>query len=268
MVRILIFSFFFTLNAFALSALEVAKHIVNDNSKDAQLELLFARNDYKDERGNVDIYTISQILKTNSLANFILNEPKTLTFSFKAQADSVLFFKTINDTLNELGYIYFIPTELTLRENYITYKLAVDSQYMLDPGVFYKALLGSSVFIKDIYKISELNYEYELDFSKAKPKVNTQIPLNTITQLNKPLREYIIDLQGAKSMELSAHNLDSWFCKIQFLDKNLNFIQGVESTHKQNEVNVNIPLGAKYAIIGDMFSLDNIKRGLKIYLRR
>ncbi|EAI3094142.1 hypothetical protein E3A32_01135, partial [Campylobacter lari] len=67
MVRILIFSIFFTLNAFALSALEVAKHIVNDNSKDAQLELLFARNDYKDERGNVDIYTISQILKTNSL---------------------------------------------------------------------------------------------------------------------------------------------------------------------------------------------------------
>ncbi|EHP1447887.1 hypothetical protein KN952_000504, partial [Campylobacter lari] len=47
MVRILIFSIFFTLNAFALSALEVAKHIVNDNSKDAQLELLFARNDYK-----------------------------------------------------------------------------------------------------------------------------------------------------------------------------------------------------------------------------
>ncbi|EAI4828726.1 hypothetical protein BGG34_08645, partial [Campylobacter lari] len=90
----------------------------------------------------------------------------------------------------------------------------------------------------------------------------------TITQLNKPLREYIIDLQGAKSIELSAHHLDSWFCKIQFLDKNLNFIQGVENTHKQNEINVNIPLGAKYAIIGDMFSLDNIKRGLKIYLRR
>ncbi|AJC86869.1 hypothetical protein CAQ16704_1424 [Campylobacter sp. RM16704] len=268
MVRIFIFSIFLTLNTFALSALEVAKHIVNDSSKDAKLELLFAKNNYRDERGNVDIYTISQILKTNSLANFILNEPKTLIFSFKAQADSVLFFKTINDTLNELGYVYFIPIELTLRENYIAYKLAVDSQYMLDPGIFYKALLSSSVFIKDISKLSELNYEYELDFSKAKLKINTQIPLNTTIQLNKPLREYVVDLQDAKGMELSAHNLDSWFCKIQFLDKNLNYIQGVENTHKQNELDINIPLGAKYAIIGDMFSLDNIKRGLKIYLRR
>ncbi|AJC85328.1 hypothetical protein [Campylobacter peloridis] len=268
MVKIAIIAIIFSINAYALSALEVAKHIVNDSSKDAKLELLFANNNYIDVNKNVNIYEISQILKTNSLANFIFNEPKTLIFSFKAQADSVIFFKIINDTLNELGYVYFIPIELTLRENYITYKLAVDSQYMLDPGLFYKALLLNSVFIKDISKISELNYEYELDFSKAMPKINTQVSLNVLTQLNKPLREYILDLQGAKSIELSAHNLDSWFCKIQFLDKNLNFIQGVEKIHKQNDITLPIPLGAKYAIIGDMFSLDNIKRGLKIYLRR
>lgn len=268
MVKIFFCIVFFSINAFALSALDVARHIVNDSSKNSKLQLLFGKNDYRDKYGNIDIYTVSQILKTNSLANFILNEPKNLTFSFKAQADAVIFFKIINDTLNELGYVYFIPIEFTLRENYITYKLAVDSQYMLDPGIFYKALLTNSVFIKDISKISELNYEYELDFSKAKAKINTQVPLNTFVQLKKPLVEYIVDLQDAKTMELSAHNLDSWFCKIRFLDKNLNFIQGVENTQKQNDITVNIPLGAKYAIIGDMFSLDNIKRGLKIYLRR
>ncbi len=268
MVKIFLCVVVFSVNLFALSALKVAKHIVNDNSKNTKLELLFAKDTYKDAYGNIDIYTISQILKTNSLSNFIFNEPKKLTFSFKAQADAVIFFKIINDTLNELGYVYFIPIEFILREDYITYKLSLDSQYMLDPGIFYKALLSNLIFIKDISKISETHYEYELDFSKVKAKVNTQVPLNTFVQLQKPLREYMVDLQGAKILELNAHNYDSWFCKIQFLDKNLNFIQGIENTHKQNDVVLNIPLGAKYAIIGDMFSLDNIKRGLKIYLRR
>lgn len=268
MVKKILLLVIFFYNCYALNSLDVARHIVNDQSKDDKLKLLFAHQDYKDKYGGIDIYTISQILKTNSLANFILNEPQTLNFTFKAKADSVIFFKIINDTLNELGYVYFIPIELTLRENYITYKLSLNSQYMLDPGVFYKALLSSFVFIKDISKISESSYEYELDFSQAKLKINTDVELNTFVDLKKPLREYIVDLKGAKAIELNAHHLDSWFCKIQFLDKNLNLIQSIEEKQKQNSINLSIPLGAKYAIIGDMFSLDNIKRGLKIYLRR
>ena len=45
-------------------------------------------------------------------------------------------------------------------------------------------------------------------------------------------------------------------------------MKGVKSEVKNNEFLEIIPSGAVYAIISDMYSLDNIRRGLKITLKR
>lgn len=49
--------------SFAISSLELAKNLVNNSSKNSQLELLFSNNSYIDNNGNCDIAKISQILK-------------------------------------------------------------------------------------------------------------------------------------------------------------------------------------------------------------
>ncbi|EHT8208239.1 hypothetical protein KXM65_001013, partial [Campylobacter jejuni] len=95
--------------SFAISSLELAKNLVNNPSKNSQLELLFSNNSYIDNNGNCDIAKISQILKTNSLIALTLSNPQSLRLNFKAKADEVMFFKILSDVLTDAGYIYFIP---------------------------------------------------------------------------------------------------------------------------------------------------------------
>ncbi|EJW8939413.1 hypothetical protein OC125_001739, partial [Campylobacter jejuni] len=108
--------------------------------KNSQLELLFSNNSYIDNNGNCDIAKISQILKTNSLIALTLSNPQSLRLNFKAKADEVMFFKILSDVLTDAGYIYFIPTDLILREGNIDYTIQVESQYVLDPGTLYNLL--------------------------------------------------------------------------------------------------------------------------------
>lgn len=254
--------------AYTISSLDLARNIVNDSSKGAQLELLFFRHDYTDSSGNLDVDRISRILRTNSLLNLTLRSPQNLRLNFKAKADAVLFFKIINDALNDAGYVYFIPTDLLLKEGEIDYSIQVESQYILDPGTLYLLLKASSVYIEDIKQVGSYDYEYSLNFDKAKLKTNIDVDLNVPRSLEKPLKDYILSLKNASNLIIEANGADSWFPKVLFLDENLNLIKGIKSEVKNNRLSEPIPSGAIYAVISDMYSLDNIRRGLKITLKR
>ena len=268
MVKKILLIFLLSSQLFALSSLELAKNIVNNSSKKTQLELLFSGQSYTDSNGNLDIDKISRILKTNSLLNLALKNSQSLRLNFKAKADAVLFFKIINDALNDAGYVYFIPTDLLLKDGEIDYTIQVESQYILDPGTFYTLLKSNSVYIKDIKRVGSYDYEYNLDFNKAQLKTNIDLDLNVPKSLEKPLKDYVLSLKNASSLAIEANEADNWFPKVLFLDKNLNLIKGVKSEVKNNEFLETIPSGAVYAIISDMYSLDNIRRGLKITLKR
>ncbi|HHY1437362.1 TPA: hypothetical protein ACV1MF_001317 [Campylobacter jejuni] len=254
--------------SFAISSLDLAKNLVNNPSKNSQLELLFSNNSYIDNNGNCDIAKISQILKTNSLIALTLSNPQSLRLNFKAKADEVMFFKILSDVLTDAGYIYFIPTDLILREGNIDYTIQVESQYVLDPGTLYNLLKENSVYIDNIKRIGAYDYEYDLNFSNAVLKTNTNVNLNTPKSLEKPLKDYVLNLKNATNLIIDANDLDNWFPKIFFLDKNLNLIKAVKSENKNNHFSELIPNGAIYAIVSDMYSLDNIRRGLKITLKK
>lgn len=254
--------------SFAISSLELAKNLVNNPSKNSQLELLFSNNSYTDNNGNCDIAKISQILKTNSLITLTLPNPKTLRLNFKAKADEVMFFKILSDVLTDAGYIYFIPTDLILREGNIDYTIQVESQYILDSGTLYKLLKADSVYIDNVKRVGVYDYEYDLNFTQAILKTNIDLKLNTPKLLEKPLKDYVLHLKNATRLIIDANDLDNWFPKIFFLDKNLNLIKAVKSKNKNNHFSELIPNGAIYAIISDMYSLDNIRRGLKITLKK
>ncbi|MDO4673604.1 hypothetical protein [Campylobacter sp.] len=266
-MKIALFFVVFCSQIFALSGLDLARNIVGD-AKSSQLNLLFAHQNHTDGNGNLDLDKISRILKTNSLLNLTLPSSRTLTLNFKAKGDAVLFFKIINEALSDAGYVYFTPTDLNLMQDSIDYTIQVESQYILDPGTFYRLLKSSSVYITNVKALSKYDYAYELDFGDARLKTNTNLPLNTPTKLEKPFKDYVLNLKGASTLLVEANAADNWFAKILFLDKNLGLIKAIKSTEKSNSLSQTIPSGAIYAIISDMYNLDNIRRGLTITLKK
>lgn len=268
MVKNLFLLFLFVVNALAISSFELANNIINNKDQVQKLRLLFDNNKLLDNNGKLDISSIAKILKSNSLLELTLANPVVLRFNFKAKAEAVLFFKIINDALNYCGYVYFLPINLILRDKNIDYTIEVNSRYILDPESFYKILKSNGVYIENIKKTGKYEYEYDLNFDKAKLKPNANIPLNIQKTFEKPLKDYIILSKNANSITIDAHNLDSWFPKVLFLDKNLNLIKSIQTKEKNNHISEIIPDGNVYIIISDMFNLDNIKRGLKIYLKK
>ena len=85
-------------------------------------------------------------------------------------------------------------------------------------------------------------------------------------QLSKPLEPYLIDIGGAKLVKLGANEADHWWAVVRILDKNLNLLDEKRSEKEVKNLDVLLPSGAKYLMIDDANSLENIKYGLKIYL--
>lgn len=271
MVKSLKFAFilaFFALQSFAASSLELARNLIADSNSEAKLKLLFEGKSYVDENGNARWDEIARILKMNSLLSLTLPRSQSLQLSFKAKSNEVVFLKIVNDALNQAGFVLFTPIKLNLQDEMKTYTIRVESRYILDPASFYALLKQNSVLIKNIRKVNAYDYEYELDFSNARLKPNVEKSFNNNIKLQRPLRDYIVNIQGASNLNIRASSMDSWFPKVLFLDKDLNLLKSSISTSKRNRFSSSVPSNAVYVIIGDSYSLDNIRRGLEIQLIR
>lgn len=264
----LISCIFLTCMGANLSTKELVNHLVNDSSASKKINLLFANLDLEDENNNPNIAQIIDILRSNSLIKLNYESPKTLKLSFKAHADATIFFRLLNETLAKLGYVYFIPTQLIITDKNISYQIQITSQYILDPAIFYDYLKKNDIYITDIRRLGEFDYEYTLDFSKAVFHPNTTLVLGEYKQLGKPLQDYVFSLQGAKYIKIKASVLDTWFPKILFLDKNLNLVLAINEKVRKKAYEVRVPKEVEFVVLSDSFDLDNIKRGLEVKLLR
>lgn len=266
-LKILALTLFCAAQIHALSSLELAQNLTG-NENEAKLRLLFADKDYTDEFGRAKWDEITRILKMNALLNTTLPSSREISLIFRAKSDATLFIKIINEALNQAGFVYFTPINFNAKNAEKLYKISVQTRYILDPASFYSILRQNAVLIKNIKRLNDYDYEYELDFTHAQLKPNTQVGINHAVRLNRPLRDYIIRLHGATSINARASSLDNWFPKVLFLDKNLNLLKATLSQKKQNRYSSDVPSGAFYVIISDNYSLDNIRRGLEIQLNK
>lgn len=267
--KVSFFCFFFLLSSFlnAYSALEAAKNLISNEALNNKLELLLSNTNLEDERSYVNYAKLVSLLKSNSLFDASSAESKDLSITFKAQASEILFVKAINQALNAVGLVHFTPKALNLSSQEKIYTINAQSRYNLDIGSFYNTLKRNSIYIKNIQRTGANSYEYELDFQEASLKSNVNVPLNQITNLKRPLRDYFFSTQNARVIDIEANSADSWFAKILFLDKDLKLTKAITNKEKNNFFSGEIPKDAKYIVVGDNFNLDNIRRGLSILLK-
>ena len=172
--------------------------------------------------------------------------------------------KIAKDALNGLGYNDILTSEFSSAGG-ATWGVTVDTRFIPDPGSLYSALKESGTEITDINRAGELSYEYVIDASNS--SINqTPVPFSQQVQLSKPLEPYLIDVSGAKTAVIGADGDDRWSAIVRILDKNLNLLEEKRSDKAINSLKVSFPQNAKYLMIDDAVSLENIKRGLKIYL--
>ena len=259
-------------------------NVASATSLDKNIENILGKHSYSSQRGlisvlfkkrsdfllgnRVDIMKVLQTLKDNKLLDLRFKETKRLQLSF-ATVDKkpLLFVKTMKDVLNSMGYNHTLTTKAARDESGFLWKVEIKSASMIDPLLVAKEIRKRGGYLTSVKRYSKDNWRYNVSVSRAHLKV-LPVPFNKKVSLRKPLNPYWIDVEGARALNLDSKNGNIWHPYIVFYDKDLKIIDNYTKERKSYNVSLKIPSGAKYVKIGDLYTLENIKRGLKIKIQK
>ncbi|MBE0491613.1 MAG: hypothetical protein IBX44_05135 [Sulfurospirillum sp.] len=255
---------------FALSIDEKIKSFIGKEKFYIQknlIHILFEQQSqyYLDANQTHDL-KILQTLKENGLLKLFHNTPVQMRLHFETSSDKALIFmRAINESLEALGYSYFLSEEIQKNDAYFSWSIALETEHLVDPILFAKELAAKGCNIIEIAREQELHWRYKID--SANIHIQAEVfPSHSTINLKKPIKDYWIDVSGMKSISLQSRLADRWYPNIVMYDNNLKMLHFYRYDTQQNTLKFTIPDTVKYIKIGDTFTLENIKRGLSVYL--
>ena len=208
---------------------------------------------------------ILETLKENGLLQLFYPDTKSISLTFSAQENPMLFMRIVNESLQSMGYSYYLTRHIRESVDGIEWTIGISTQHLVDPVLLSRQIQSRGAQIQNVIRKSEWEWQYQIDTHNAKPKVEPY-GFNTTIALGKPIQPYWINVSDAAKMRLRSHAADRWFPSIVFFDATLHIIEEIRHEEARATLHVSIPENAVYAKIEDRFTLDNIKRGLSLYL--
>jgi len=207
-------------------------------------------------------------LKTNGLLNLKFNHPTTFHAVFVFYGHTIKSLKVINDTLKSIGYYYYNIDEIQKDGDALYYSIDFKTEYAIDPNILYGELIKSNAKLINIEKISQDNWKYFIDTRFSSLANATKVPNNEKVKLDKPLKPYFLEINGARQLKIINHRLNHWYPYLVFYDENLNVLKVYKNESAFRNATFNIPAYTKFIKISDLYNLINIKRGISIILKK
>lgn len=237
------------------------------NTQKNLIEILFKdEQSFEDANANIDELKILEQLKRSGLLKLFYTAPVDLTLSFFTQNNPIIFMRVINETLLSMGYNYFITKKVLKDTKGLLWEIGLSTEHVVDPIYLAKRLELRGCFLERIEKKSKNEWYYRINSDNI--EIQTQATqMDTTIGLSKPIKPYWIKVEGASSVSFRSKIADKWFPNIVFFDTHLQVIKEYKKHEVTNSLKIRVPQGAKYAKINDIYTLDNIKRGLSVYLK-
>jgi hypothetical protein len=216
---------------------------------------------------NLHYTPLLNILKNEGLIELDFGSPKDVNIKFVVDNSHKKGLKILKDTLSTLGYTYYFTEHLKNEDDILEWKIKFKSEFMLDPYIFNRELNKIESKIVDITKVSNYEWLYKINVENSKLYDSIKIEKNEKVKLLKPLKPYLLEIDGAKEIVIISQKLNNWFPKLAFFDKELNVLAVVEKTRMYRGVKIPIPKDTKYVKVDDSFTLLNIKRGLTVIVK-
>ncbi len=270
MVKKIILTIIVSTFLFADVVIDKAKNFMNSTqyrAKKSLVAILFKnRDNYLLPDGRANSLKIIYTLKSNGLIKLFLSRPKNIDITFSTTTDkTLLFIKVLSDSLNALGYNYFLTKIMKREGSNIDWTILIKTNHLIDPILLAKELRKRDTKIEDITKLSSTHWRYKISTINSKLK-GLIIDKDRYVELNRPQDDYFLNIDRVKVIKISAKKYDKWYPYIVFYDKNLMILNSYKSEDKSRNLSLKVPKGSKYIKIGDNYTLENIKRGLTIYL--
>ena len=231
------------------------------------IESSFKEKNFYLNENQIDYYKVLEILKNEGLLHLKLEDVSEIEVTFKFIGNKFKALKNSKDILSSLGYTYFTSNEIVDNDEGYKLNIRFKSKYLIDSQMLASELETIYAKIININRINDLKWEYTIDFSNTDVYGAIEITANEKIQLKKPLKPYLLKVDNGKKLVVLSHQLNQWYPKISFFDKELNYLNSIEKTRVYKGVKIKIPEKTKYIQISDNYSLINIKRGIKVIIK-
>jgi hypothetical protein len=232
------------------------------------INVLFKKQDeFVLKNGRVDIIKVVDTLKKNGLLNIFFDKPKYVEFEFKTVTNHLLFMKILTDSLKSIGYNFIITKNAKKSKSSFSWKIVLKAEYLIDPVMLSKELNKRGAFVENIYKKSDVSWIYDINVVNGFLPSATKVQKREQVSFTKSVDDYLISIDDGSRLSVRSHALNSWYPNIVFYDSKLNILKLFRVDKRQKRVLVAIPSGTKYIKISDIYTLSNLKRGIKVLIK-
>jgi len=227
------------------------------------IEIIFSKEDAYMRNGALDVVKVTQTLKENGLLMLFYSEPRSVELTFSTNGTALFFTKLMEDTLHEMGYYRFLTREATLDAHGFVWKISMTSEYAIDPMILRKHLQKRGCGIIDIDRKSKTKWHYAIDMSEAKLGVK-ELTHGERHVFKRSLYAHWLDVSGVKKLHVWSLKGNRWYPNIAFYDKNMHLLKVYKQERKTLYKAFHLPKDTFYVKLSDLYSLKNIKDGLRV----
>jgi len=212
----------------------------------------------------VDAVKIIATLKQNGLLKLFFTKPKEITITFNANAPSLFFTKIMFDTLRSMGYYRFITKEAKMDDGGFFWTISMESEYVTDPILLSHALEKRGCKISDIKRSSASQWFYSIDMHNAHLKSKIIHDGEVISLRRAQNSEWWVNISAIKKLKITSNRGNIWYPSIAFYSKELQLLKVYKRDKKTYQIAVKLPKDSFYIKISDIYTLKNLKNGLKL----
>ena len=230
------------------------------------LELIFKERERFYTENGPDILLIVETLKENGLLRIFHKTPRELTATFETRINPLFLIKALQDSLNDLGFNYYLTSAFEKSGERFLWRLSYKSQYAIDPVVLAGQLDRYGIRFYDISRDGD-DWYYHL--SAPEPELSGSEPLDSreARRLINPSGEYWVRLrEEGRYLEVRTLSPGYWYPDVVFYDRYLNILKIYRKDRSTRGVRLTIPEDTRYIKVTDRFTVENLKHGIRIGL--
>lgn len=269
MVRVVVSLFLLMTVAFSTTLKDKIESFIGEKEYRTQknlIRILFKdKSAFLKDDSSVDDIKVLERLKDSGILKLFYAKPQKLDLTFSTKENSLIFMRVINESLSSMGYNYFLTKQALKNSNGFLWEIIISTEHIVDPLILSNRLEARGCYLESIDRTSESEWAYVVNTDNIKIDAK-KVEANRTIKLKKPIKPYWIEVKNMKTISFSSKIADRWHPSIVFYDEKLNIVKDYKKDSSTNRLKIKIPIDAKYAKVADLYSLDNIKRGISIYL--
>lgn len=227
------------------------------------IKIIFADKDAFFTNERVDVTKVIQTLKDNGLLDLFFKKPQEMHLTFQSSGYPLFFVKIMSDTLQSMGYYRFITDRSKQDEGGFFWTIRLMSEYAIDPVLLRDVLQKRGCDIVDIDRRSKTDWAYHIDMKNAYLML-AELDPNEKRLLKKSLYEHWLNVKSSKTLTIWSIKGNNWYPYVSIYDKELHLLKVYKRDRKTFKIELELPEDTVYVKITDLYSLKNIKEGLRV----